>query len=166
MALKREEIETAFLLSESLARQRLPDVHLQFAMSLEDQGRFDKAEVQIDGFCTAFCFESIVQMLLLVAWMWSEYIFITICGYIYCMHACVLINRRRNLFLLASRKKRLKCTVILGLVLANCVHLVIPCLRTPLRGHFSTGLRQRHAHCRGLAAKRYSRCARGLHIIA
>jgi len=89
MALKREEIETAFLLSESLARQRLPDVHLQFAMSLEDQGRFDKAEVQIDGYCTAFCFESIVQMLLLVACMWLPYIFMNnLRIFIACMHVC------------------------------------------------------------------------------
>lgn len=48
IALKRNEVEAAFSLAEALAKHRLSDVHLHLAMALEDQGRFDKAEVTLE----------------------------------------------------------------------------------------------------------------------
>jgi intraflagellar transport protein 172 len=43
-AIERGEFPEAFHIAEQAARQKLPEVHLQYAMSLEDAGRFDKAE--------------------------------------------------------------------------------------------------------------------------
>jgi intraflagellar transport protein 172 len=43
-AIERGEFPEAFHIAEQACKHKLPDVHLQYAMSLEDAGRFDKAE--------------------------------------------------------------------------------------------------------------------------
>lgn len=43
-AIERGEFPEAFHIAEQAAHHKLPEVHLQYAMSLEDAGRFDKAE--------------------------------------------------------------------------------------------------------------------------
>mmetsp|Transcript_11730 Transcript_11730/g.22317 ORF Transcript_11730/g.22317 Transcript_11730/m.22317 type:complete len:1744 (-) Transcript_11730:31-5262(-) len=43
-AIERAEFTEAFHIAEKCCKAKLPEVHLQYAMALEDEGRFDKAE--------------------------------------------------------------------------------------------------------------------------
>eukprot|EP00455_Lapot_gusevi_P039036 TRINITY_DN4373_c0_g1_i5.p1 TRINITY_DN4373_c0_g1~~TRINITY_DN4373_c0_g1_i5.p1 ORF type:complete len:818 (-),score=195.56 TRINITY_DN4373_c0_g1_i5:51-2441(-) len=43
-AIERGEYPEAFRIAEAVCREKLPEIHLQYAMSLEDTGQFDKAE--------------------------------------------------------------------------------------------------------------------------
>jgi intraflagellar transport protein 172 len=45
-ALDKQEFQAAFRVAEQSCRHKIPEVHLQLAMSLEDTGRFDEAEAE------------------------------------------------------------------------------------------------------------------------
>lgn len=43
-AIERSEFQEAFHIAEKSCKHKIPEVHLQYAMALEDEGRFEKAE--------------------------------------------------------------------------------------------------------------------------
>ena len=46
-AIERGEFNEAFRIAEKSCKEKLPDVHLQYAMALEDEGRFEQAEDEL-----------------------------------------------------------------------------------------------------------------------